>query len=467
MGVVEALLFPEVSEYIDDIKAAVAAFLGFFTPYELAVAASIRPVAVAEDKAMAIESNEGLLAYMRANVKRLDIEVAYSPADARADPEVMVKIARPGIGAGEVYPLEIVAYKLSHDGVAEEMDDAGEFASASHWVLPAVEFDGVWESLVYDSAIKANLVRYVQVAMQLSDAGVDTNLVAFNRVVLLHGPPGTGKTSLCKALAHKLAIRLSSRYAHGQLIEINAHSLFSKWFSESGKLVTRLFSMIRELVADSDTFVVVLIDEVESLTAARTSALAGTEPSDSIRVVNALLTQIDLIKAYPNVAILTTSNITGAIDLAFVDRADIKQFIGLPSRSARYGILASSVTDLMRAGVVQAPTAGPTGCISGAGPFFFAYDELMAAEASDALAVSLALLDVADAAQGLSGRSLRKLPVAALVAVSSATQLNVAADIFLAGLLAAAEAEMASRAALDAPPDTAAHGADDIPRARA
>ena len=39
------------------------------------------------------------------------------------------------------------------------------------------------------------------------------------------------------------------RFPHGQLIEVNAHSLFSKWFSESGKLVSRLFAKIMELVS--------------------------------------------------------------------------------------------------------------------------------------------------------------------------------------------------------------------------
>ena len=49
--------------------------------------------------------------------------------------------------------------------------------------------------------------------------------------------------------------------------------------------------------------------------------MSGSEPSDAIRVVNALLTQLDQVKRYPNVLILTTSNVTGAIDLAFVDRS--------------------------------------------------------------------------------------------------------------------------------------------------
>jgi hypothetical protein len=54
------------------------------------------------------------------------------------------------------------------------------------------------------------------------------------------------------------------------------------------------------------------------------AAAGGSEPSDAIRAVNALLTQLDALRHHPNVMVLTTSNITEAIDLAFVDRADIK-----------------------------------------------------------------------------------------------------------------------------------------------
>lgn len=57
-----------------------------------------------------------------------------------------------------------------------------------------------------------------------------------------------------------------------------------------------MFSRITELVEDPESLVCVLIDEVESLTKARASTSAGTDPSDALRVVNALLTQLDHIK---------------------------------------------------------------------------------------------------------------------------------------------------------------------------
>ena len=60
--------------------------------------------------------------------------------------------------------------------------------------------------------------------------------------------------------------------------------------------------------------------------------MSGKEPSDALRVVNALLTQLDRLKQRHNVLVLTTSNLPSAIDAAFVDRADIKVRTEAPIR---------------------------------------------------------------------------------------------------------------------------------------
>ncbi|GAA6016077.1 hypothetical protein JCM8202_005403 [Rhodotorula sphaerocarpa] len=289
-------------------------------------------------------------------------------------------------------------------------DGDSDVPAASVLELPSLSLEGIWDSLIYEDDVKEKLLNYVYSTMLFSDASVDFNIVTWNRVVLLHGPPGTGKTSLCRALAQKLAIRLSDRYQHGKLVEINSHSLFSKWFSESGKLVQRLFAQVTELVEEEGSFVVVLIDEVESLTAARAGAMSGKEPSDALRVVNALLTQLDKLKHRKNCLVMTTSNLSEAIDNAFIDRADIKQYIGLPPTAAVYWIMQSCLQEMMRAGLVPSVelldhktvevyrSAGTSGGI---------------AEDERRVRCSLMLYELAEQCQGLSGRTLRRLPVLA------------------------------------------------------
>ncbi len=117
-----------------------------------------------------------------------------------------------------------------------------------------------------------------------------------------------------------------------------------------------------------------LPDEVESLTSARANAVAGNEPSDAIRSVNALLTQLDKLKYCKNVLIMSTSNLASAIgnlklvlireksrlselfqltDSAFIDRADIVQYVGLPPQDAIYWIIRSCLNELMRANIIK------------------------------------------------------------------------------------------------------------------
>ncbi|GAB5567407.1 pachytene checkpoint protein 2 homolog isoform X4 [Prionailurus iriomotensis] len=288
--------------------------------------------------------------------------------------------------------ISLHVFQLNEGGPSSETleEETENITAASHWVLPAAEFHGLWDSLVYDVEVKSHLLDYVMTTLLFSDKNVDSNLIAWNRVVLLHGPPGTGKTSLCKALAQKLTIRLSSRYRYGQLIEINSHSLFSKWFSESGKLVTKMFQKIQDLIDDRDALVFVLIDEVESLTAARNACRAGTEPSDAIRVVNAVLTQIDQIKRHCNVVILTTSNITERIDVAFVDRADIRQYIGPPSAAAIFKIYLSCLEELMKCQII--------------------YPRQQLLTLRELEMIGFIENNVSRKSEGLSGRVLRKLP---------------------------------------------------------
>ncbi|PLW15343.1 hypothetical protein PCANC_13702 [Puccinia coronata f. sp. avenae] len=336
--------------------------------------------------------------------------------------------------------------ELSHDLEQPDDEPAGDVA-ASRTELPANRYEGMWESLIYEQGLKTRLLNYIYSSIIFAEQNVNANLIAWHRLLLLHGPPGTGKTSLCKALAQKVSIRLSAIYQKTELVEINSHSLFSKWFSESGKLVHSLFAKIEQIAENTDVFVLVLIDEVESLAGSRSSGASGGEPSDALRAVNSLLTALDKLRHYKNVLVLTTSNLTDSIDHAFLDRADIKQHIGLPSAEAVYWILGSCLQELMATKILKPRR------------FLDYKDASMVRDDSSGVEQhegkrmvvrrreesSLKLLAISEAASGMSGRSLRRLPLLAhaMTAVGHSSGVHsLPVNSYLDGMLSLVRAEM-------------------------
>lgn len=148
--------------------------------------------------------------------------------------------------------------------------------------------------------------------------------------------------------------------------------------------------------------------QVESLTHARRAALAGLEPSDSIRAVNAVLGALDRLRRRPNALVLATSNVTRAIDAAFLDRADLVRRVGPPAAAAAYRVLSGAAAELLARGLV-APREP-----------VFALRVLEGARFEDSAGAraSLRLLRVARAAaeRQVSARALRRLPFLALAA---------------------------------------------------
>lgn len=412
----------------------------------------------------------------------VDLDISLLPCRADADGESTEAIIESKIAYWQISEIIPHACILSDEETSMECiclndNDDEEMEAAECLMLPHSTLHGLWDSLILPRPIKCDLLEYTATALLFSEKSVSHHIITWNRVVLLHGPPGTGKTSLCRALAQKLSMRLIQRRfpAGAMLLEIHSHSLFSKWFSESGKMVSKLFAHISELVEDKDLLLFVLIDEVESLAAERSNS--GNEPGDAIRTVNAMLTGLDKLSKCENVMILTTTNLTGAVDLAFVDRADIKQYIGLPPVEGRFEILRSCILELIRVGIITAPPnndkAGSnrvaayrevlsslhrrqyTNTSDNSGDTSMAEDHASSENGpsqkvnnSSYLDAGKILLLCAQKSEGLSGRTLRKLPFQshALFVRSKSAPLCT----FLQGLLNGIDREHASRENLKA-----------------
>ena len=142
--------------------------------------------------------------------------------------------------------------------------------------------------------------------------------------VLLHGPPGTGKTRLAQAVANE---------SDAEFFVINGPEIMGSGYGESEKRLREVFDEATKAAP-----AIVFIDEIDSIAPKRDRTPGEAEK----RLVAQLLTLMDGLEARSNLVVIAATNRPDAIDEALrrPGRFDREIIIGVPDEGARREILA-------------------------------------------------------------------------------------------------------------------------------
>ncbi|MEZ3143387.1 AAA family ATPase [Halobaculum sp. MBLA0143] len=148
--------------------------------------------------------------------------------------------------------------------------------------------------------------------------------------VLLHGPPGTGKTMLARAIAGESEVNF---------IQVAGPELLDRYVGESEKAVREVFERARQAAPS-----IVFFDEIDGIAGDRE---LGGGSGVGERVVSQLLTELDRAGDDPNLAVLAATNRKESLDDALLRPGRLERHVEVPrpDEAAREAILRVHTAD--------------------------------------------------------------------------------------------------------------------------
>ena len=154
------------------------------------------------------------------------------------------------------------------------------------------------------------------VEMPLKQPGMFTDVgITAPSGVLLHGPPGTGKTMLAKAVANQ---------TNATFIKMAGSELVHKFIGEGAKLVRDLFQVARD-----NEPAVLFIDEIDAIAATRTDSKTSGD-AEVQRTMMQLLSEMDGFEERGEVRIIAATNRFDMLDRAILRPGRFDRLIEVP-----------------------------------------------------------------------------------------------------------------------------------------
>ncbi|HEY3527233.1 MAG TPA: CDC48 family AAA ATPase [Nitrososphaeraceae archaeon] len=272
----------------------------------------------------------------RGRLEILQIHTHHMPLDTDVDQDKIAAITHGFVGADLEYlckeaamkclrrllpELNLEDEKLAPDVLNKLIITMNDFENAIKDVMPSAMRevyleppDVNWSDIGGLEEVKHELQEAVEWPMRFPDM--------YNKLghtipkgVLLHGPSGTGKTMLAKAVATE---------SEANFISVKGPELLSKWVGESEKGVREIFRRARQASP-----CVIFFDEIDSIAPVR--GLEGSGHASTERMVSQLLTEMDGIDEMRGVVVLAATNRADMIDPALLRPGRFDKIIYVPN----------------------------------------------------------------------------------------------------------------------------------------